>query len=304
MRSPMKPASCASASAASMISRLLLVLAADVDEGLVRARRVGADDDALDEHVRALLHELAVLERARLGLVGVADEVLVDVRLRDERDLLAAREARAAAAAQAGGEQLVEHRLGRHLASAPCAPSRSRRAGGRRRSCAGRARRCRRRGSSGSHASSSSFAGGCSIAAGGPTGPPPIGGRRSSSARRVGGAGDRARGAGVGALAQAQLLVGQRRHAVADLLDEPRHLVERDRADVDAVDRGHRRDVAGAEALEAAHVEVRVAGGLLAQPVVAARRRRTASRRCSCRRRPSGARRGASRACRRTRRPR
>ena len=38
-------------------------------------------------------------------------------------------------------------------------------------------------------------------------------------------------------------------------------VVGRQRADVLAVDRGHRRDVAGAQALEAAHVEARVAAG-------------------------------------------
>jgi len=61
--------------------RLLLVLAADVDEGMVRATGMGGDDDALDQPVRALLHQLAVLERAGLGLVGVADEVLVHIAL-------------------------------------------------------------------------------------------------------------------------------------------------------------------------------------------------------------------------------
>ena len=60
-----------------------------------------------------------------------------------------------------------------------------------------------------------------------------------------------------------------------------------DRADVLAVDRGHRRDVAGAQALEAAQVEVRVAGRPPRAAPRAARRRRTASTRCSCRRRPS-----------------
>ena len=40
---------------------------------------------ALDQHVRGLLHQLAVLEGARLGLVGVADEVLGHVALGQER---------------------------------------------------------------------------------------------------------------------------------------------------------------------------------------------------------------------------
>jgi hypothetical protein len=58
--------------------------------------------------VRRLLHELAVLERAGLGLVGVADEELVHVALGQEGRLLAHGEARAAAAAHAGGLQLGE----------------------------------------------------------------------------------------------------------------------------------------------------------------------------------------------------
>ena len=74
----------------------------------------GGDHDALDQHVRGLLHQLAVLEGAGLGLVGVADEVLVRVALRQEGDLAARREAGAAAAAQARRFELGEDRLGRH----------------------------------------------------------------------------------------------------------------------------------------------------------------------------------------------
>ena len=66
---------------------LLLVLAADVDERAGRAGREGGDDDALDERVRRLRDELAVLERAGLGLVRVAHEVLVHRPGRHERDL-------------------------------------------------------------------------------------------------------------------------------------------------------------------------------------------------------------------------
>ena len=88
------------------------VLAADIDERAVDAGGVGGDQDPLDQHVRVLLHQLAILERPRLGLVGVADEVLVHLALRQERGLLAHREARAAATAQAGVLELVEHLLG------------------------------------------------------------------------------------------------------------------------------------------------------------------------------------------------
>ena len=93
---------------------LLGVLAADIDEGAPRAGRIGGDHDPLDQHVGGLLHQFAVLERARLGLVGVAHEVLLDRAVRQEGDLLAHGEARAAAAAQPRSFQLREHLLGSH----------------------------------------------------------------------------------------------------------------------------------------------------------------------------------------------
>ena len=76
-------------------------LTADVDERRVGPDRVGADDDALDQRVRAGHHQRDVLAGARLRLVGVDDEVLrVRVVLGDEAPLHAGREARAAAAAE------------------------------------------------------------------------------------------------------------------------------------------------------------------------------------------------------------
>ena len=70
---------------------------------VLRADGVGADDHALDQRVRAGHHQRDVLAGARLGLVGVDDEVLrLRVVLRDEAPLHAGREAGAAAAAQAG----------------------------------------------------------------------------------------------------------------------------------------------------------------------------------------------------------
>ena len=86
----------------------LRVLAADVDEGAVGPGGERRDHDALDELVRVLLHQLAVLERPRLGLVGVAAQVLVHLATGQEGDLLAHREAGAAAAAKARGLELVE----------------------------------------------------------------------------------------------------------------------------------------------------------------------------------------------------
>src|SRR5215213_7630135 len=77
--------------------------------------RVGADHDALDQLVRVLVHQLAVLERPRLGLVGVAAEVLLGIAARQEARLLAHREAGAASTAQARGLELGQDLLGRHL---------------------------------------------------------------------------------------------------------------------------------------------------------------------------------------------
>ena len=86
-------------------------------KAVVRADRVGRSDHALDEEVRDAQHDLAVLEGAGLGLVGVDDEVDRLGRvlgLGQEARLAAHREARAAAAAHVRGEQLVEHRLALH----------------------------------------------------------------------------------------------------------------------------------------------------------------------------------------------
>ena len=85
----------------------------------VRLDRLGRDQRALEEAERDAEHDLAVLERARLGLVGVDHEVvrLGDlVRLRHEAPLAAGREEGAAAAAQVRGVELLDHLVGRHRA--------------------------------------------------------------------------------------------------------------------------------------------------------------------------------------------
>ena len=97
------------------------VLAADVDEDVPRLDRVRRDQAALDQPVRDAQHDLAVLERARLRLVGVHRQVdrLRDlVRRRDEARLAAGREERAAAAAQVRLDQLIRHVVRRHRARA------------------------------------------------------------------------------------------------------------------------------------------------------------------------------------------
>ena len=78
--SPSSPASRASSSAAWSTSYSAAVLAADVDVDVLRLDRVRRDEAALDQAVRDLQHDLAVLEGPGLRLVGVDGEV---DRLRD-----------------------------------------------------------------------------------------------------------------------------------------------------------------------------------------------------------------------------
>ena len=87
------------------------VLATDEDEALVGARGDRADDAALDQEVRVLLHEESILEGAGLRLVRVAAEVLVHRALGDEARLLPHREAGAAAAAEPGRLELLDELL-------------------------------------------------------------------------------------------------------------------------------------------------------------------------------------------------
>ena len=74
------------------------------------------DRDPLDQLVRVALHQLAVLEGARLGLVGVAAEVLGHLAAGQEGGLFAHREAGAAAPAQARVFELLEDLVRLHLA--------------------------------------------------------------------------------------------------------------------------------------------------------------------------------------------
>ena len=97
-------------------------LATDVDVGRLRADRVGPHRAAFDQGVRGPAHDLAVLERARLGLVRVDDEVGRLARaLGEEARLAAHREARAAASANACVSFLTIKTCPRSTAS-PIAP--------------------------------------------------------------------------------------------------------------------------------------------------------------------------------------
>src|SRR3546814_477547 len=85
--------------------RLADELAANVDIGGPRAHGETGDQRALDQLVRIVANDLAVLARPRLRLVGVDDEKARAARLRllgHEAPFEAGREASAAAPAQAG----------------------------------------------------------------------------------------------------------------------------------------------------------------------------------------------------------
>ena len=75
----------------------------------------GSDGHALEHGEGIELHDHAILERARLRLVGVADEVVRSCGLLgDGRPLAPGREGRPATSDELGGEDLVDHRLGPH----------------------------------------------------------------------------------------------------------------------------------------------------------------------------------------------
>src|SRR5206468_7254883 len=81
----------------------LHVLPAAVHEAPMRADGPRRDDHALDEAVRVALHEIAVLERAGLTLVGVDDEIAGGCRpLGNEAPLDAGREGRTAQPTEIG----------------------------------------------------------------------------------------------------------------------------------------------------------------------------------------------------------
>ena len=72
-------------------------LAADVDEAVADVERVARDQHRLEQHVRVVLEDPAVLEGAGLAFVGVADDVFHGRRLRHEAPFQAGRKAGAAA---------------------------------------------------------------------------------------------------------------------------------------------------------------------------------------------------------------
>ena len=108
-RSPSRPAARACAMRAEQSLRRQRILAADVDVALLAAGRERGDRHRLDHGERVLFHQHAILERAGLRLVGIADHV---VRARgcprDRVPLAAGRKERAAAADEARVRHLAD----------------------------------------------------------------------------------------------------------------------------------------------------------------------------------------------------
>ena len=85
-------------------------LAADIDVGGDRAHGEAGEQTAFDQRMRIVAQDFAVLAGARLGFVGIDDQIgrTAVALLRHEGPFQSGREARAAAAAQAGGLHLVD----------------------------------------------------------------------------------------------------------------------------------------------------------------------------------------------------
>ena len=116
MSGPSRPAARAASIAAADGDLRLRVLAADVEVALLDAGRERGDRHRLDDRERVALEEHPILERAGLGLVGVAHEV---VRLGglagDGGPLASGREGRAAATDEPRGGDLGDDGLAAHL---------------------------------------------------------------------------------------------------------------------------------------------------------------------------------------------
>ena len=96
-------------------------LAVDVVVARADAHRIGCNRHALNDDVRVVAQDVAVLERARLALVGVADQVLLTRKLpRHEAPFQAGGKARTAPAPQSGGLHFGDDFLGRHRRLAVC----------------------------------------------------------------------------------------------------------------------------------------------------------------------------------------
>src|SRR6202035_3403 len=100
-------------------------LAANVVVGDGRVRRIAADREALDERVRVIAQDVAVMTGPGLTLVGIADQVLLQRRVaRHETPFGAGGKSRAAAAAQARSLHGVDDLLARRFVTHDFLPHR------------------------------------------------------------------------------------------------------------------------------------------------------------------------------------
>ena len=84
----------------------------DIDEALARTRGERRNRHAFDEREGITLHDHAISEGAAVALIRIADDVFaIRLRTRNRAPLDAGGESRASASAQAGGNDLLDHRL-------------------------------------------------------------------------------------------------------------------------------------------------------------------------------------------------
>src|SRR5437588_1881408 len=94
---------------------LVVILPADVEEGVLHLERIGGDEDPLDQLMGVLVDEVAVLEAAGLGLVGVDAEVAGEHVAGEERPLRPGGEAGPSAAPQPAELHLLDDLVGSAL---------------------------------------------------------------------------------------------------------------------------------------------------------------------------------------------
>ena len=96
------------------------IFAADEDIGFARVRRISRQRYAFQQEMRAMFHQDAVFESARLALVGIADDILGSARGSPrELPLHAGGEGRAATPDQARSFHLGDQFVRCHLGQCP-----------------------------------------------------------------------------------------------------------------------------------------------------------------------------------------
>src|SRR5207237_7587233 len=91
-------------------------LAANVDERSVRLNRIGGDERPFNDSMRIPFDEQTIFKRARLALVGVADEIFrFGIIFRHEAPLHAGRKACAASTPQPRSFHLVDELSRSHI---------------------------------------------------------------------------------------------------------------------------------------------------------------------------------------------